>query len=1148
MKKTLLSIFFALFASTGIIATALSMSGGFAKMSESEATGDIYPTTFDKSTTNSTERYLKNISLKETGGSSQKYPLYNTRWFTTIYHDGTSEVTFNVTAGHTYTPYVNYEGRWMHAYTYIDYDRDGQFENQLISHTNNNNVVYYTLAEGSELVSYSTYATNYTGGDTGTFYDSNGESADNNTTVMPSFTIPSTLKNGIYRMRYKVDWNNLDAGGNDGSDGTGNSITSNGGAIVDILLNVTGGNSDVKVTGNGPYRGTIYDSNHMAISTTGVYGTYNTDFPVRMSPPTGLYSASLKATYKTNSTTDPGYLVDETVTYTTSSSNYNSSTDVFTVPASVMYDEVVLTPDYTEDQPTLDDDVIIFTGGSGGTKSSRYVKCFGFTMPNDEDVSSYETNAITISMKKTSVSSYKYYLVISSNNIANATTIPAEDVIAVSSNYIQVEDAGNQTFNFSNTLKFRPNTTYYAYFTISARAAREGFTPNYAYLDTYTSTYQPTTYSTLNTTPNGTYAPTTAYRPSFSMTLTKKTVEDPYVDGELQTLWSSYNADHPWRIPAITRTIDGTLIACGGYLVCDKDVGNGECHIYSKYSTDNGVTWSRNDVTVAHGSGVSGSSNCGYGDAAIVADRESNLVLVLCAAGNVLYSSSTRSNPIRVARIYGVENSPGDINWDTPEDITSQIYGLNTSFKGLFFASGRICQSRVIKVDNYYRLYSAILSNGNGNYVLYSDDFGESWHLLGGVAVPPGDEAKVEEMPNGDIFISSRTGSGRYFNLFKFTDIENAEGSWGTYQTLSLGSGTATNGEILFVNAKKSDGKNCILALQSMPSEASTTNFPRQKVRIYWREVSQNDLSTLNNWTSGWSASNSYQVSHSGSAYSTMVLNGANKISFLLENNYYDVDGKPRSDLQHVSLPISTITNGAYTDIISEYVIPYRTSYTETIANNNSDMRFDKVTINREDITDTHRYYTMCLPFDMTEFDIDESELADIETLSGYNASTNVVNFEQIDDYIHAFNPYVIKSLVNDGLTLTGKNALILKNAPEAQSVTVDGATFHGNLVENYNLSQNGSIYAYGYSATTGKFVKASSTAKIHAYCAYITLPNGEVKSLSSQFESDETATGIEAVTSEQDNSNRIYNISGQRVNKDYKGIVIINGKKYIRK
>ncbi len=813
-------------------------------------------------------------------------------------------------------------------------------------------------------------------------------------------------------------------------------------------------------------------------------------------------------------------------------------------------------PAMTEDEIKED----VSSSGSAGNTTQTYLKGFGFTTPNGAGVSSYQADAIQVYIpyNRTYTRGKTYYLVIAKSNIGTGS-IAADEIIAVSkaTQFGTSTASGYKTFSFNSTLKFRPNTTYYAYFT-QANPGSGTCTPSYCYVQVYSKTYQPTVIRSSSA--NGTYAPTSSYWPVFQMTLTKVMAADPYADGELQTLWSSYHSEHPWRIPALARTQRGHLVALGGWLVCNTDIGHGECHIASKTSIDNGVTWSRAGAAVATGSGISGAYDCGYGDAAVVADRESDRILVMCASGNVVYTNSTRTSPIRVARIYGTDSPSGNITWEAPTDVTSDIYAINTNMQGTFFASGRIMQSRVVKVGEYYRLYSALLykynSSTHRNIVVYSDDFGATWKQLGTTDAISADanEAKVDELPNGDILISSRKDKGRYFNLFTFTNLQTAEGSWGTRQTLSLGNGQSCNGELLLVNVRKSDQTNCILALQSMPSAAQTTNYPRQKVRIYWREVnSAADLNTIANWTSGWSPTQSYQVSCSGSAYSTMIVTADNKIGFMLENNYYNSQSNyAYCDLQYVNLPISTITNGAYTDILSEFVLPYRQSYATSIAPNKTDMRFDKVTLVRDDMNDTERYYTLCLPFALTADEASACGLTAIETLNEY-IPDNTIRFTDVDGGIEAFQPYAVQSGNTSGITFSGRNILVEKDIVAAGEKTVGEASFKGNLAEGFQFSENGTVNAYGYSATSGKFVKAGTSATLRPYCAYVVLPNSQshIKTLNTDFASDDdvTPTGIEQMTvTPVPSTTTMYNLAGQRVQQGYKGVVIIDGKKYLMK
>ena len=76
--------------------------------------------------------------------------------------------------------------------------------------------------------------------------------------------------------------------------------------------------------------------------------------------------------------------------------------------------------------------------------------------------------------------------------------------------------------------------------------------------------------------------------------------------------------------------------------------------------------------------------------------------------------------------------------------------------------------------------------------------------------------------------------------------------------------------------------------------------------------------------------------------------------------------------------------------------------------------------------------------------------------------------------------------------------------------------------------------------------VAFGKTAAIPAHRAYIQLAEGsEVKSLSFSFGD---ATGIKAVSAPELNNDATYNLIGQRVSKNYKGVVVKNGKKFLNK
>ncbi len=207
---------------------------------EPEPTDEVYSVNFDKTQTNTREsssisgkRYLKGVSLKGSDAEYSYAPETTDALYHLVYKDATASIVWNVKAGNSYTPAVNYQGNWMHAYAYIDYNNDGKFTPVI---TNNVN------SSSSEAVSYSAYNAS----DEKTLYTTTGRSLtgySRKTLSMPAFSIPSSTKPGIYRMRFKVDWNCIDAGGGDGSNSVNmQNIVNNGGGIIDVLLNVHGDN------------------------------------------------------------------------------------------------------------------------------------------------------------------------------------------------------------------------------------------------------------------------------------------------------------------------------------------------------------------------------------------------------------------------------------------------------------------------------------------------------------------------------------------------------------------------------------------------------------------------------------------------------------------------------------------------------------------------------------------------------------------------------------------------------------------------------------------------------------------------------------------------------------------------------------------
>ena len=193
-----------------------------------------------------------------------------------------------------------------------------------------------------------------------------------------------------------------------------------------------------------------------------------------------------------------------------------------------------------------------------------------------------------------------------------------------------------------------------------------------------------------------------------AQTTTEAQLLRPTADDAVERpLFKTLPGKTPYRIPAIAVNRRGTLIAVSDYRPCGGDIGFGKVDLRYRLSDNNGATWSR-ELVLAEGDGVNGSKTCGYGDAAIVSDRSSDEAVVVCVTGNTVYGHGTtnRSNPNRVAVLHSRD---GGHTWSQPVDITEQVYSLfDKSNLGpvdaMFFGSGRICQSQLVKVGRYYRL------------------------------------------------------------------------------------------------------------------------------------------------------------------------------------------------------------------------------------------------------------------------------------------------------------------------------------------------------------------------------------------------------------------------------------------------------------
>jgi len=287
-----------------------------------------YPLNFDsKQAPTRTDRALTKLTFTGEGVKDVTVPT------TTVYNNLTETAMVFAKAGSEVTVKMTYRGAWMSGYAYVDWNNDGQFTPVIEDHK---------PAEGSELVSY-TFLSGY---------NSNGASQANGNSVVdgaitcPAFTIPEGTQPGVYRMRLKVDWDNADAGGNDNAN---NLLTANGGAVVDVLLNVHEDN--VHISAN-QLNGDVLTPEGAALSDAPI--AFGQSVKIKMAPAPDFTYTGIVLTHGYN-LDGPEYVRDnrQYKSVTIPASSFDKATHEYTIPAAYIDGEVriegLFTPGSTPD-------------------------------------------------------------------------------------------------------------------------------------------------------------------------------------------------------------------------------------------------------------------------------------------------------------------------------------------------------------------------------------------------------------------------------------------------------------------------------------------------------------------------------------------------------------------------------------------------------------------------------------------------------------------------------------------------------------------------------------------------------------------------------------------------------------------------------
>ena len=343
-----------------------------------------------------------------------------------------------------------------------------------------------------------------------------------------------------------------------------------------------------------------------------------------------------------------------------------------------------------------------------------------------------------------------------------------------------------------------------------------------------------------------------------------------------------YNSSN-YRIPAVITAKDGSIVA-----FTDKRKYNNtdlpeDIDIICNRSTDGGHTWSE-PITIAQGTG----RFQGYGDAALVHSKDENGLLAVFVGGQGLWTST----PNVPQNSYMVRSNDNGQTWTEPKVITHFIYGKDCTdptrknWYASFFGSG----NGLLTSTGRIMFVAAIRESGNNNtlynYVVYSDDNGETWNVSKRASIG-GDEAKVTELTDGRILMSIRHGGNRWYNISSDGGV-TWQSSPSTWYDIAA---PACNGDLIrYTSVNNGDDKNRLL--HSVP-----TGTDRKNVTVF---VSYDEGET-------WPVSRCI-VPYS-SAYSSLCILPDNTIGFYVEEDFYT--GKDSYSTVFYNFSLEWLTKGA---------------------------------------------------------------------------------------------------------------------------------------------------------------------------------------------------------------------------------------------
>lgn len=223
-----------------------------------------------------------------------------------------------------------------------------------------------------------------------------------------------------------------------------------------------------------------------------------------------------------------------------------------------------------------------------------------------------------------------------------------------------------------------------------------------------------------------------------------------------------------YRIPGLTTTCKGTLIAVYDVRYNSWSDLPGNIDIGMSRSTDGGLTWEDMKVIGDMGDDPNWSYD-GVGDPAVLADQQTGMIWVagLWSHGQRGWKDSGPGlDPGQTGQLVLFKSDDDGLTWSKPINITEQV--KHPEWRLMFNGPGR-----GITMRNGTLIFAAQFRDHDGvpfSTIIYSKDHGKSWQVGTG-AKPDTTEAQVAELHDGSLMLNMRDNRGGSRSVYVTDDL-----------------------------------------------------------------------------------------------------------------------------------------------------------------------------------------------------------------------------------------------------------------------------------------------------------------------------------------------------------------------------------------